>query len=257
MIKILTTKEFSKKTKENPMSIHINPIGLLRMGISNEERFSKFNSFLQEVERENGNVAIPTYSYSFVKNEIYNQNETPSSLDKASEYLRTQNRLKRTSDAMFSYLLFGKSFSNRHFISSNYASFGEDSLIEEIYLKDGYLGAIGGVVEHLTEIHFLERKLNVNYRFDKQFSGVIMDQEGKEEEQVITYYCRDLESDYIPSFLQLKQDLKESNLIEIWKIKEYNLKIEVIKFKDVFNFIKKKVELDSQYLWKQKINKEK
>jgi len=250
MIKTMTTKEFSQKTKENPMSIHINPIGLFRMARSNEERFFKFNSFLQEVEINNGNVAIPTYSYSFVKNEIYNQNETASSLDKASEYLRVQNKSKRTSDAMFSYLLFGKSFSNRHFTSKNYASFGEKSLIEDIYQKNGYLGAIGGVIEHLTEIHFLERKLNVDYRFDKQFSGVIIDQNSKEEEQTITYYCRDLESDYTPSFLQLKQDLKESNLIETWYIKEYNLKIEVIKFHDVFNFIKKKIKLNPQYLWK-------
>lgn len=252
MIKTMTVKEFSKKTRDNPISVHLNPIGLLRMGKSNEERFFKFNSFLKEVEKNDGNIAIPTYSYSFVKNEIFNQQETPSSLDQASEYVRTKNRLKRTADPMFSYLLFGQSFSSRYFTPESYASFGQNSLIEEIFLKDGYLGSIGGVFEHLTEIHFLEKKLNVNYRFDKEFSGITVNQNAKEEKQSIIYYCRDLESDYIPSFMQLKHDLKKNSLIEIWHIKEYNLKIEVMRFKDIFEFVKDKIKLDSKYLWKQK-----
>jgi len=52
------------------------------------------------------------------------------------------NKGKRTADANFSYVLFGDRFSNRHFSVSDYSSFGEDSLIDEVYNHDGYLGVL-------------------------------------------------------------------------------------------------------------------
>lgn len=109
------------------------------------------------------------------------------------------NSLKRTVDANFSYLLFGNTFSDKHLVVDNYNSFGKDSLIEEVFSKEGYLGAVGGVLEYLTEIHFLKRNY-VDYRFDKEFSGEIIDHNGLMSKQNIIYYCRDLKSDYDASF---------------------------------------------------------
>ena len=134
----MTLLELSEKIKLNPLAIHLNPIGLLRLGKTNEERFAKFNFMLNTVQNNGGNIAIPTYSYSFTSNKIYDVKNTPSELDGLSEYLRKINISKRTMDANFSYLLFGNDFSQRYFQSINYSSFGKDSLIEELFLKDGY-----------------------------------------------------------------------------------------------------------------------
>lgn len=249
----MTIYEISEKLKHKPLFIHINPIGLLRLDRTNIKIYEKFNYFLNEVQNNGGNIAIPTYSYSYTKKEKFDIKNTPSMLDEVSEYLRKMNNLKRTVDANFSYLLFGNGFSNKHLVIDNYNSFGEGSLIEEVFLKDGYLGAVGGALEYLTEIHFLEKKLSVDYRFDKEFSGEIIDHNGFISKQNIIYYCRDLKSDYDVSFVQLKEDLKKNNLIEIWHIDEYNLKIEVIEFKVVYDFIKKKLIDNKKYLWKRKI----
>ena len=188
------------------------------------------------------------YSYTYTKNEVYDILNTPADLDEVSEFLRMNNKSKRTADANFSYLLFGDKFSNKHFKVSNYSSFGEGSLIEEVFNKDGYLGAIGGVLEYLTEIHFLERKLNINYRFDKDFYGTSIDANRCKVNNKITYFCRDLNLNYVNSFVQLKKDIKENDLIETWTIPIYNLKIEVIKIRILFNFIKKKLAVDPKYL---------
>ena len=96
----------ASKTKNNPLIIHINPIGLIRLGHNNEERFNKFNTILNDIQNSGGNIAIPTYSYSYARNELYDMRNTPSNLDVVSEYLRKKNVLKRTIDPNFSYLLF-------------------------------------------------------------------------------------------------------------------------------------------------------
>jgi aminoglycoside 3-N-acetyltransferase len=246
----LTIKEISCKLKNNPLMLHINPIGLFRLERDNAQRFSRFNSILNSIQSNGGNIAIPSYSYSYAKNEIYDMENTPSDLDSISEYLRVNNTTKRTADANFSYLLFGDFFSDRHFKVSNYSSFGEGSLIEDVFNKDGYLGAIGGALEYLTEIHFLERKLNINYRFDKDFHGVSIDRNSYKTSNKITYFCRDLDSSYLPSFVRLKNDIRDEGLVKTWSASEFNLKIEVIKIRELFNFIEEKLLVDEKYLQK-------
>jgi aminoglycoside 3-N-acetyltransferase len=245
----ITTKILSKKTKNNPLIMHINPIGLTRVSKNNKERFEKFDFFLNNVRNSGGNIAIPSYSYSYVKEEVYDIRKTPSSLDVVSEYLRKKNIYKRTIDPNFSYLLFGNGFSKEHFEISKYSTFGNNSLIDDVFIQDGYLGAIGGALEYLTEIHYLERKLNINYRFDKLFNGVTIDKSGIKNNSSSVFYCRDLELKHSVSFVQLKSDLRESGLIEEWIVIEYNLKIEVVKFKLVYEFIKNKLLHNPKYLW--------
>lgn len=246
----ITIEAFAERTREHPMALHLNPIGLIRLGKTNEERFDTFHTLLHDAEQCGANIAIPTFTYSFVgEKEVFNVKETPSTLDPVSEYLRIRNPRKRTLDANFSYLVFGKNFSARHFNVGNVSSFGEGGLIEEIYTKDGYLCAIGGVLEHLTEIHFIERKLGLRYRFDTEFEGIVIDGHDNKSTRTMTYCCRDLNSDYIASFLQLKHDLREMGLVERWSIEGYDMRLEVIKFKRLYNFIREQVRFNPKYLW--------
>ena len=103
----MTISTVANKTKNNPLIMHINLIGLFRLGHNNEERFNKFNIILNDIQNSGGNIAIPTYSYSYAQNKLYDMKNTPSKLGVVSEYLRKKNVLKRTIDPNFSYLLFG------------------------------------------------------------------------------------------------------------------------------------------------------
>jgi aminoglycoside 3-N-acetyltransferase len=232
------------------MIIHINPLGLLRMGKSNLGRFSSLNALLNKVQNYDGNIAVPSYSYTYTKNEVYKINSTPSELGAVSEYLRVNNAHKRTIDANFSYLLFGNGFSDKHLEVSNYSTFGNESLIGEVFNKSGYLGVIGGVWEHLTEVHYIEKIIKVGYRFDKDFNGITINNRGESIDSIITFFCRYLNSDNSACFKRLKKDLMSSGLIKTWKISEYDLKIEVVKAQDLLLFIKGKILLDSRYLLK-------
>jgi len=249
-------KELASCLRLAPLMLHINPVGLIRLGANNIERYSNLNVILNNIQKNGGNIAVPAYSYSYTKKEIYNIRNTPSDLNEISEFLRVNNKGKRTADANFSYLMFGDGFSSKHLSVSDYSTFGEGSLIEEVYNKNGYLGAIGGVLEYLTEIHYLERKLNVSYRFDKIFKGSSVNNNGEVINNQLIYFCRDLESDYSVSFVQLKEDIRLEGLVKIWKLEEYNLKIEVIKIQKLYAFIKEKLLKNPEYLWKKKYQNE-
>jgi len=249
-MKKITVKELSHHLAHTPLMLHINPIGLIRLGKSNIERYSSLNIILNNIQKYGGNIAIPAYSYTYTKKELYNVKDTPSDLDEVSEFLRLNNKLKRTADANFSYLLFGNKFSDKHLSVHDYSTFGEGSLIDEVFKKDGYLGAIGGALEYLTEIHYLERKLNVHYRFDKIFKGSSVDSSGNVVNNQMTYFCRDLDSDYSVSLIQLKKDIRLEGLVKILKLKDFNLKIEVVKIQELYLFIKEKLLINPEYLWK-------
>jgi len=250
----MTISTVASKTKNNPLIIHINPVGLFRLGHNNEERFNKFNTVLNDIQNSGGNIAIPTYSYSYAQNKLYDMRNTPSNLDEVSEYLRKKNVIKRTMDPNFSYLLFGNNFSMRHFEIADSSSFGSDSLIDDVFMQDGYLGAIGGALEYLTEIHFIEKKLGVNYRFDKKFKGVTISHNGKKKHTANTFFCRDLSSNYAVSLIQLKHDLIEQKLVEEWIIDDHNLKIKVVRFRVIYDFIREKIIKNPKYLWEKSGN---
>ena len=119
-----------------------------------------------------------------------------------------------------------------------------------MFLQDGYLGVIGGALEYLTEIHFIEKKLGVDYRFDKKFKGVTISNSGKKKHSTTTFFCRDLGLNYVPTFMQLNHDLIEEKLVEEWIIDEHNLKIKVIRFRVIYDFIREKIINNPKYLWK-------
>ena len=246
----ISQKEFAEMTSSSPISIHLNPSGLIRLGDSIGNRFSRFNQFINTIKDLGGNIAIPSYSYSFVgKKETFDMKNTPSYLGNISEFLRNSNPEIRSCDPNFSYLMYGVFFDSRHQKVHEYETFGLGSLIDDIFKANGYLCAIGGVLEHLTELHYIENILGVGYRFNKIFFGKTIDLNGLEHSQSVKYFCRDLKSDYIPSFLKFKNDIRSSNLLNNIYVKEYNMRLEVIRFKDCYEFLKEKLSYNPKYCW--------
>ena len=150
---------------------------------------------------------------------------------------------------MFSYLMYGNFFDERHKEVHNFDTFGKSSLIDDIYKANGYLCAIGGVLEHLTELHYIENILGVKYRKNKKFFGKIIDLQGFSHNQKITFFCRDLDSDYTSSFLKFKNDIRGSNSLINIHIEGYRMRLEAIRFRDCYEFLKQRMTNDSRYCW--------
>lgn len=235
------------KTKDRFASIHIDAIGLIRLGQTNEERLNNFSQIISSAEQMGGNIMIPTFSYTYPKNEIFSVLETPSDVGAVTEFLRKSYPHKRTIDPFFSYLVFGKKGSE-HFKVQDYECFGNKSLIADLFSQDGYICCVGNVFHNTpTEVHYIEKLLGVDYRFDKVFQGVISDCEGKRHQQKTTFYCRKyLEVE--PDMTRLENDLKKNNLFEYWRADSIDFEIQAISFHRLYDFVKDKIAQYPGYL---------
>jgi aminoglycoside 3-N-acetyltransferase len=234
-----------EKTKDNPASIHIDLIGLIRLGKSQDEMMDNFYKILMDTQEGGGNIVVPNYTYSLTKNEVFDLNSTPPTIGKVCEYL-SKTGVSRTQDGNFSYLNFSNHFFQEHLQKiESYETFGENSLIDELFESDGYLCALGCGLE-FTEIHYIEKKLNVPYRFNKKFTGKINN--GVDEYvQDNTYFCRDTSLGLRSNFDALYGDLKKEGLIEYWSIDNI-FEVEAIKFRELYTFIKSKLKKNRNYL---------
>lgn len=241
----------AEKTKSNPAFIHLDMLGLAKLGRNNVDRLNEFCDLLEKIEKKKGNICIPAYSFSYTKNEDYNILKTPCvNVGAVSEFIREIHPERRTIDAIFSYMIYGDKISGKHFEISDYETFGKGSVMEEVFNLDGYIWAIGGVFKNSTEIHFIEKMLRVSYRYDKIFKGIIIDKDGKPHNQQITYFCKNFDYNLWYDFKNLENDLREDGLIETLKVEDYPLFISGIKFRTLFEYIDKKIREDSKYFLK-------
>lgn len=241
----------AEKTRDNPAFIHLDMLGLAKLESSNDKRMLEFEKIIADTVRSGGNICIPSYSLSYTKNEEYNMLSTPSvNVGAVSEYIRENNFRKRTVDALFSYIILGNKISGKHFETGDYESFGGSSVIEEVFNKDGYVCAIGGVFKNSTEIHFIEKLLEVNYRHNKNFTGHITDLSGYKSDQQVTYFCKKFDYNLWYDFKELENDLRDDGLMETIKVEGFPLFITGIRFRLLYDYIEQKIRKDINYFIK-------
>lgn len=244
------SNEIIKKIGTTPISIHMDLIGLYKLGKTNKERLENFRNILLLVEQKGGTVLIPVYSMSYTKKELYDIKNSPSDVGQVTDYLRELDYDKRTTDPNFSYLVYSKNdYSNHIDHISDYESFGKSGLIADICKKNGFLGTIGCGVRMLTEIYFVENKLGVPYRYNKEFKGTTKSLSGEKRDTSSIYFCRNIDSypNLVSNFMDLQEDIKKTGLIQEWNI-DNKLLIHLLRFDTLEYFIREKIEKNTFYL---------
>jgi aminoglycoside 3-N-acetyltransferase len=239
--------KITQLSSSKPIVLHIDFIGLYRVGDTNEERLKNFSNLMEILGKNSQPIAIPSFSYSYTDNQVFDIKNSPSKTGYVTEYLRKNSAAKRTIDGIFSYLTYSDLFDSRHYEVDDYESFGKNGIAGEIFSKDGWIGAIGGVFRHATEIHFLERLLGVSYRFDKYFSGQTIDEKGESRQNDIKYFCRK-DMNIRPDFRNFEADLKKEGLMQTWQFEAPEIEIEAVKIRDAFELLKTKIAKDEHYL---------
>jgi aminoglycoside 3-N-acetyltransferase len=139
-----------------------------------------------------GTLVVPTFTYSFPRREIFDVANTASSMGFFAEWLRRQPDAVRSSDPCYSIAAVGaRAGEMARDASEN--SFDDHSFF-------GRFWNAGGKVLNFnfdagsTFVHFVERKLQVPYRFDKRFTGSIREH-GVERQATSTIWVRYLSDD--------------------------------------------------------------
>ncbi len=163
--------------------------GIPEGGMSTENLKSLFVDTLFEVIGPRGTFVMPTFSYTFPEKGIFDKNQTPSVCGTLSEIVRCLPEALRSDDPIFSVAaLGGQAAAMTRDVSQE--SFGKDSFWDRLYQSHGVvLNMNFGAAA--TYFHYIEKSLNVPYRFDKIFETLVQEN-GNVKVRPTTYFCQDL-----------------------------------------------------------------
>lgn len=139
-----------------------------------------------------GALVVPTFTYSFPRNEIFDPDNTPSAMGMFAEWVRTHPDSLRSLDPCYSVTALGGA-GKEMTAGAPENSFGPNSFFDRFFKADGKILNLNFDAGS-TFVHYVERCLNVPYRFDKSFTGIVR-QRGREYKACSIIWVRYLSDD--------------------------------------------------------------
>ncbi len=151
--------------------------------IVSPKNISKNEFFINEIIKffcPYGTIVMPTFTYSFTKNQNYDLKKTPSLTGLITELFRKNKKVSRSSHPIFSVAVNGRK--TKEFLNcTNSDCFGEKTTFDLMKKLNAKIVCLGCSLDRVTFVHHIEQKFKVKYRYFKNFSGQIIDKK--------KYYC--------------------------------------------------------------------
>ena len=208
-----------------------------------------FRKAFFEVIGSEGTLVVPTFSYSYCWDKVYNKLETPGICGIFSEFIRKDSNSFRSDDPNFSYTAIGK---NAEYFTKNCPPnpFGKDSFWERFLSKNGIICNLNFDAA-ATLTHYVERGIDVSYRYDKPFKGKSLIDEKLVDKTFFHYVRDDNNSDVYPDFIKFDKKAKELGLAKVANLGRGQ--VVCISTKDSIELIKKEIVKNPNFLIKGKI----
>jgi aminoglycoside 3-N-acetyltransferase len=146
-----------------------------------------------------GVLAVPTFTYSFPRKEVFDLAETPSGMGGFAEWIRRHPDSRRSEDPCFSIAAIGgRAGAFTDDAAEN--SFGPGSFFDRFHKAGGKILNFNFDAGS-TYVHYVERELGVPYRFDKTFHGILR-RDGRDKEARSTIWVRYLSDDALEAVFE-------------------------------------------------------
>lgn len=228
---------------------NIGFFGKLEKAKTSKDYYEIFKSAIFEVIGNEGTLVCPTFSYTFCRKHDFDIKNTPGVCGAFSEMMREDKDAFRSEDANFSIVSVGKNAKYFTQKAPEY-SFGRNSFWDKFLISDGIFCNFN-FDSGSTFIHYVERCLDVPYRWDKGFEGYLVDGK-KKEKRIFYHFVYNLEKEnHIPDFTKFDKLAKELNLAKTATLgKGQVLKISA---KDTYDLIEKEIKNTPNFLIKGKL----
>jgi len=169
---------------------------------------------LKESVGEEGTIIMPTFTYSFSKNQPYDVENSKSTVGVLTEFFRKQPNVSRTIHPNHSAAVWGKH--KKYLIDVSKDTFDKDSIFGKFHQLKGKLVFFGvSLTNSCTFIHYVEQMHGVPFRYMKEIKGKII-KEGKEYEDEFFFYRK--YQFFFVSMLKLEKHLLEKGLLKEVKV---------------------------------------
>jgi aminopeptidase-like protein/aminoglycoside N3'-acetyltransferase len=153
-------------------------LGPIECAISERDACELLYSAMREVIGTDGTMLVPTFSFSFRRNEVFDPQLTPSTQGPWSssleflEYFRALTGAVRSTDPIHSVAGMGP-MAEKLLSRLPNTSCGKDSLNERLMKCGGKICGIGVGLAEASFIHYVEDAVGVPFRYKKLFTGRI------------------------------------------------------------------------------------
>lgn len=169
--------------------VHSQLYSLGMAAMPREEYLSRIIKVLKEAVGENGTIIMPAFSYSFCKKQVFDVQESRSTVGLLTEFFRNSEDVSRTVHPIFSFSVWGRR--KEEFLDISADAFSMKSVYGKMIESNDKMVLLGADKGY-TIYYLAEERVGVSHRFFKSFSGIIRD--GKREyEWTVPYYVRYLD----------------------------------------------------------------
>jgi aminoglycoside 3-N-acetyltransferase len=160
-----------------------------------------------------GTLILPTFTYSFTRGEEYDLAASASTVGVLGERFRRRPGVRRTADPIFSAAIRGPltgDWAEILYRPGDTDCFGERSVFAYLHECDAKLAFLGVGFGYCTFVYLVEQRLEVPYRYFKDFRGTIRDGD-RALPATARYFVRDLDAGVENSFDALADALLRSH----------------------------------------------
>jgi len=190
-------------------------------------------------------LVLPAFTYSFCNHESFDVLNSKTSMGVLNEFIRKQPDVRRSLDPLLSMVVTGRR-DNIFDGDLGHHSLGEGSGFDRIHktrqVKFLCFGA--EFSEYFTYVHYVEKMLDVPYRFDMPFTGTIIDYERREYED--THYMHTGCGGVNPMpFYHFKEFLINNEMMKVDRLGD--AEITCVSEEDAYREISGKLHADINY----------
>ena len=137
-----------------------------------------------------GNLFFPTFNWKFCNLKKFDYNKTKSQAGALSNLTLQKDEFIRSLNPIYSFSIFGKD-KKKISLLKHRSCFGLDSPFGYLINNKGKQLFIDlDYKKAFTLVHVAEETAQVNYRYQKKFSGIYINSKKKKIKKVFTMYCR-------------------------------------------------------------------
>lgn len=196
---------------------------------------------------KDGTLIMPTFNFDFNKGAPWDVRTTPSKMGVLTELVRTDPRAKRVFHPFYSFAVLGK---HAEMLGSlRYKSaYERNSVFGKLRDLDGKIMVIGlSYNNSMTFFHHIEQMEGVDYRYLKQFTGQVTDENGNTYTDTFEMLVRDVDKGVMTMVDPMGELMEKAGIVKIRKIGEADVKL--MKANEVYEFTAREMKRDPHLLY--------
>jgi aminoglycoside 3-N-acetyltransferase len=194
-----------------------------------------------------GTLIMPTFNFDFNKGEAWDVRMTPSKMGVLTELVRKDPRAKRVFHPFYSFAILGKHAEMLGALRYK-SAYERDSVFGKLRELDGKIMVIGlSYNNSMTFFHHIEQMEGVDYRFLKQFTGQVTDENGNTYTDTFEMLVRDIDKGVLTMVDPMGALMEEQGVIQSAKIGEADVKL--MKANEVYEFTAREMRRDPHLLY--------